>query len=96
MLSLSVNAIKKKMTKKAKIVGIAHDVKTVNFVMPNTLTKKYELKSYIEVSETRSSNNINTIDLDINDLVAIQFTDQTEWIGHPADVQEIYDKKTLN
>lgn len=84
------------MTKKAKIVGIAHNVKTVNFVMPNTLTQKYELKSYIEVSETRSSNNINTIDLDENDLVAIQFTDQTEWIGHPADVQEIYDKKTLN
>lgn len=84
------------MTKKAKIVGISHDVKTVNFVMPNTLTQKYELKAYIEVAETRSSNNINTIDLEQDDLVAIQFNDNTEWIGHPADVQEIYDKKTLN
>ncbi|MDN3665678.1 CHAT domain-containing protein [Algibacter miyuki] len=84
------------MTKKAKIVGVAQDVELVNFVMPNTLNKKYKLKSYIEVSETRSNNNINTIDLDDEDLVAIEFNDQTEWIGHPADVQAIYDKKTLH
>ncbi len=82
------------MTKKAKIIGLKQDVKTVAHLIPNTLSQQFELKTYIEVSSTRSSNNINTIELEDNDLVAIQFTDQTEWIGHPEDVQAIYDKKT--
>jgi len=83
------------MTKKAKIVGIKRDVNVVDYVIPNTIGQKFELKSYIEVSTTRSSNKENMVSFEENDLVALQFTDNTEWIGHPDDVQEIYDKKTL-
>ncbi|WP_372756201.1 CHAT domain-containing protein [Mariniflexile sp.] len=83
------------MTKTAKILGIEHDVKSFNHTIPNTLEQQFELKSYIEVTSNRSNNTINTIKLEENDLIAIQFTDNTEWIGHPEDVQAIYDNKTL-
>ncbi|WP_282124459.1 CHAT domain-containing protein [Algibacter mikhailovii] len=82
------------MTKKAKIIGVDRNVKSVNYVIPQTLKREFELKSYIEVSATRSSNTINTVELNDDDLVAIEFTDHTEWIGHPEDVQAIYEKKT--
>ncbi|MFD1614006.1 DUF7379 domain-containing protein [Gelatiniphilus marinus] len=83
------------MTKKAKITGVKREVATIDYIVPNTLDTKFELKSYIEVSSTRSENIMNTISFEENDLVALQFTDNTEWIGHPEDVQDIYDKKTL-
>lgn len=84
------------MTKKAKITGVKRDVANIDYIVPNTLDQKFELKSYIEVSSTRSENITNTVSFGENDLVALQFADSTEWIGHPEDVQAIYDKKTLN
>lgn len=83
------------MTKKAKITGVKREVATIDYIVPKTLDQKFELKSYIEVSSTRSENIVNEISFEENDLVALQFTDDTEWIGHPEDVQAIYDKKTL-
>ena len=83
------------MSKKARIVGVKRTASEVNYIMPETLHAKYELKEYIEVSATRSSNKANVVAIDDDELVAIQFTDNTEWIGHPEDVQEIYDKNTL-
>jgi len=84
------------MTKKAKILGIERDVASIDYIVPKTLDQKFELKFYIEVSSTRSHNQVNEVDFDDHDLIALQFTDDTEWIGHPEDVQEIYDKKVLN
>ena len=83
------------MAKKAKITGVKREVATVDYIVPKTLDQKFELKSYIEVSSTRSENKMNMVSFDEHDLVALQFTDNTEWIGHPEDVQAIYDKKTL-
>ncbi|MBP0904347.1 CHAT domain-containing protein [Mariniflexile gromovii] len=83
------------MAKTAKILGIEHDVKSFNHTVPNTLEQQFELKSYIEVTSNRAANTVNTITLEENDLIAIQFTDNTEWIGHPEDVQAIYDEKTV-
>ena len=83
------------MTKKAKIIGVKRDVANIDYIVPNTLDQKFELKSYIEVSSKRSKNTLNEISFEENDLVALQFADNTEWIGHPEDVQAIYDKKTL-
>ncbi|MFD1163812.1 DUF7379 domain-containing protein [Hwangdonia seohaensis] len=84
------------MTKKAKIIGVEREVANIDYIVPNTLGQKFELKSYIEVSSKRSKNTLNTVVFEENDLVALQFTDNTEWIGHPEDVQAIYDKKTLS
>ena len=83
------------MIKKAKIVGVEREVTSIDNVVPKTLDQKFELKSYIEVSTTRSQNQVNTVSFDEHDIVALQFTDDTEWIGHPEDVQAIYDKKAL-
>lgn len=84
------------MTKTAKIKGHKIKVEDVDFKIPETLQQKFKLKSYIEVSTTRSENKEETIELEENDLIALQFSDNTEWIGHPEDVQDIYDKKTLS
>ncbi|MDO7170579.1 CHAT domain-containing protein [Mariniflexile sp. AS56] len=84
------------MTKTAKIVGVKRDVTSATYSIPDTLEQKFELKTYIEVAATRSGNETNTVSLEENDLIVIQFTDQTEWIGHPEDVQAIYDKSTLS
>ena len=77
------------MTKKAKITGVKREVAAIDYIVPKTLDQKFELKSYIEVSSTRSENIVNEINFEENDLVALQFTDDTEWIGHPEDVQAI-------
>ncbi len=84
------------MTKTAKIVGIDYDVNSVDYVVPNTFSRQFKLKTYIEISSTRSENKVNTVEFKDDDLVVLQFSDNTEWIGHPEDVQAIYDKKTLN
>lgn len=83
------------MTKIAKIVGVEREVASIDYIVPKTLDQKFELKSYIEVSTTRSQNQVNIVNFDEHDIVALQFTDDTEWIGHPEDVQEIYGKKVL-
>ncbi len=83
------------MTKIAAISGVERDIATVDFQLPETLGVTYELTTLIEVSETRSSNKENAIPLEGNELIILQFTDDTEWIGHPEDVQELYDKTTL-
>ncbi|TXE07830.1 CHAT domain-containing protein [Gelidibacter salicanalis] len=80
------------MSKKAKIVGVKREVEGIDYIVPKTLNQKFELKYYIEVSATRSQNQINLVNFDEHDIVALQFTDDTEWIGHPEDVQAIYDK----
>ncbi|WP_179020491.1 DUF7379 domain-containing protein [Winogradskyella forsetii] len=83
------------MSKTAKITGVEREVSSIDYIVPKTLDQKYELKSYIEVSSTRSENQVNTVSFDEHDIVALQFTDDTEWIGHPEDVQDIYGKKVL-
>ena len=84
------------MIKKAKIIGVEREVAMIDYIVPKTVDQKYELKTYIEVSATRSQNQVNTVSFDENDLVALQFTDGAEWVGHPEDVQAIYDKKVLS
>ena len=81
------------MSKKAKIVGLKREAEGIDYIVPKTLDQNFELKYYIEVSATRSQNQINTVEFDEHDIVALQFTDDTEWIGHPEDVQAIYDKE---
>ncbi|KJD31412.1 hypothetical protein PK35_14990 [Tamlana nanhaiensis] len=82
------------MTKTAKVKGHKIEVDNIDFKIPETLQQNFKLKSYIEVSTTRSENKEQTVELEENDLIALQFSDNTEWIGHPEDVQDIYDKKT--
>jgi len=84
------------MSKKAKITGVKREVESIDYIVPKTLDQKFELKSYIEVSSTRSHNQVNEVSFDEQDLIALKFDDDTEWIGHPEDVQAIYDKKVLN
>ena len=81
------------MSKKAKIVGLKREAEGIDYIVPKTLDQNFKLKYYIEVSATRSQNQINTVEFDEHDIVALQFTDDTEWIGHPEDVQAIYDKE---
>ncbi|WP_299218263.1 CHAT domain-containing protein [uncultured Aquimarina sp.] len=82
------------MTKTAKLFGKKIDVNKMSHLLPEHLKGTYELGNCIEVSSTRSSNEAIKIDFDDTDLLAIQFTDKTEWIGHLEDIQEIYDTKT--
>ena len=81
------------MAKSAKIIGVEREISSIDYIVPKTLDQKFELKSYIEVSTKRSENQVNKIQFDEHDIVALQFTDDTEWIGHPEDVQDIYGKK---
>jgi len=81
------------MTKTAKLFGKKIDTNKMSHLLPEHLKGTYELGNCIEVSATRSSNEAIKIDVDDTDVLAIQFTDKTEWIGHLEDIQEIYDTK---
>lgn len=83
------------MTKKTKLYGNKIPLSEVNKTVPSEVVSMFELKEHIEVSSTRSENTAHTVEFDDDDLLAIEFTDSTEWIGHPEDIQEIYDKRTL-
>ncbi len=84
------------MTKKAKLYGSVIEQERTETVLPESLSSKFELKTSIEVSATRSENKPIVVEFDDSDLLSIQFTDNTEWIGHPEDIQELYDNKTLS
>lgn len=81
------------MTKKAKLQGNRIDFTSLEYFDQPEVASRFELKDYIEVSRTRSKNKTVTIEFDDTDLLALQFTDNTEWIGHPEDVQEIYNEQ---
>ncbi len=83
------------MTKKAKIHGKKVLDITAQAELPSHLISKFKVKTQVEVSTTRADSEEIEINFDENDLVALKFTDNTEWIGHPEDIQEIYDEKTL-
>lgn len=84
------------MSKKAKVFGKEVSFKSVDFKLPDDLSSKFEMVKCIEVSSTRSQNKPLDVVFEENDLLALQFTDNTEWIGHPDDIQEIYDQKTVH
>lgn len=83
------------MTKKAIIKGTRVDTKNIEDNHLDTIEKTFILKHHIDVSENRSTSEEHTINLDDDDLIALQFTDNTEWIGRPEDVQEIYNRNDL-
>ncbi len=84
------------MTKKAKIYGQdIKDIRELKYTIPASLESDFELVKCIEVSSMRSKNQPVEFEFKDNDLLALRFTDDTEWIGHPVDIQEIYDEKTL-
>ncbi len=83
------------MIRKAKFYGNEIKVDNVDSILPITLQAKFELKTSIDVSSNRSENKPITVSFEEHDLLSLQFTDNTEWIGHPEDIQEIYNEKTL-
>lgn len=83
------------MTKKAKLYGNRIDTVEMNISLPPEVASNFELKEYIELSTTRSDSKEIKVDFDDTDLVALHFSDNTEWIGHPEDIQEIYDERIL-
>ncbi|WP_452226195.1 CHAT domain-containing protein [Lacinutrix cladophorae] len=83
------------MIKKAKFYGNEIKVDNIDSILPIALHNKFELKTSIEVSSNRSENKPIIVEFEAHDLLALQFTDNTEWIGHPEDIQEIYNEKTL-
>ena len=83
------------MTKRAKLYGQPISLERTESILPESLSSKFKLKTSIEVSSTRSENEPIIVEFEDEDLLAIQFTDQTEWIGHPADIEELYDKNNM-
>ena len=83
------------MIKTAKISGKEIEIKKASYKLPDSLESKFEVVKCIEASSYRSQNETIKVNFKENDLLAIQFTDKTEWIGRPIDIQEIYDEKTL-
>lgn len=83
------------MTKKAKLYGNEIKVKEVEMSLPTEITSNFELKKHIALSTTRSDTTEIKVEFEDSDLVALHFSDNTEWIGHPEDIQEIYDKRVL-
>ena len=83
------------MAKKAKLYGNEIAVEDVKMSLPAEITSNFELKKHIALSTTRSDTTEIKVDFKDNDLVALHFSDNTEWIGHPEDIQEIYDKRIL-
>ena len=81
--------------KKVRLYGTKIDLKESFNAIPIDLSLQFELKECIEVSATRSENTAHIVEFDAEDLLAIKFDDHTEWIGHPEDIQAIYDKQTL-
>ncbi|GGG12142.1 hypothetical protein GCM10011344_11030 [Dokdonia pacifica] len=84
------------MTKKAKLYGNSREVSEISMSLPLEVASNFTLKKHIELSTTRSDSKEIKVEFEENDLVAIQFADNTEWIGHPEDIQEIYDERILN
>ena len=83
------------MTKKAKLYGTSAKVEQMRVSLPAEVASNFELKAHIELSTTRSHSKEITVEFEENDLVALQFSDNTEWIGHPEDIQEIYDERIV-
>ncbi|QRM90584.1 CHAT domain-containing protein [Lacinutrix sp. WUR7] len=83
------------MTKKAKLYGNEIKLDNTDTILPAYLNSKFQLKTIIEVSSTRSENKAIIIDIEDEDILSIQFSDNTEWIGYAEDIQEIYDPETL-
>lgn len=83
------------MTKKAKLYGDSADVAQMNLSLPPEVALNFELKKHIALSNTRSHSKEIKVDFEENDLVALHFSDNTEWIGHPEDIQEIYEERVL-
>ncbi len=82
------------MTQKAKFYGKEIDLDQATF-FSSPVPPQFELKKCIRVSASRANNKAIQVAFEDEDLLAIQFTDNTEWIGHPAAVQELYDQNTL-
>nr|WP_321228051.1 CHAT domain-containing protein [uncultured Psychroserpens sp.] len=83
------------MAKRAKLYGNKVELDNTDAILPSYLNSKFDLKTIIEVSSTRSENKAFIIDIEPDEILSIQFSDDTEWIGYPDDLQEIYDPATL-
>ncbi|TXD83284.1 CHAT domain-containing protein [Subsaximicrobium wynnwilliamsii] len=83
------------MIKTAKLYGNDITLSHTETALPEGLNDKFRLKRSIEVAATRSENKPIIIEFEDDDLLAIHFTDNTEWIGHPEDIQELYGKSVL-
>ena len=83
------------MAKTAKLYGTDVTSSTTKSILPESLNEKFVVKRSIEVASTRSENKPIVVTFEDDDLLAIQFTDNTEWIGHPEDIQELYGKQVL-
>jgi len=84
------------MTKKAKLYGKERKVSEIKMSLPSEIATNFTLKKHVELSTTRSDSSEIKVDFKEHDLVVLQFADHTEWIGHPEDIQEIYDDRILN
>lgn len=78
------------MKKIAKIYGNPIPLESVEASFLANTPSGYELVTSIELSTTRAESQTVEIEFENPDLVSIQFTDNTEWIGHPEDIQELY------
>ena len=78
------------MKRTAKIYGVELPIERLETSYVTHTLSGYELVTAIEVASTRSESQALEIEFDTPDLVNIQFTDNTEWIGHPEDIQELY------
>ncbi|MEN1784927.1 MAG: CHAT domain-containing protein [Bacteroidota bacterium] len=78
------------MKKTAKLYGKALELQQINQSFLTTTPSGFELSHCIALSNTRSSSEMIELTFEPDDLVALQFSDHTEWIGHPEDIQELY------
>ncbi len=78
------------MQKNAKIYGKLLNVTHGDQAFLSDTPSKFELSKCIAISSNRSENKPHEIKFDENDLLALKFSDDTEWIGHPEDIQELY------
>ena len=58
--------------------------------LPQGIYTEFEHVATVALSSTRSKSLQQKFKVDENSVVVLNFQDGSEWIGHPADVQEIY------
>ena len=58
--------------------------------LPQGIYTEFEHVATVELSSTRSKSLQQKFKVDDDSVIVLNFQDGSEWIGHPADVQEIY------
>ena len=62
-----------------------------NHPINKTLSANFERKAIIKPTSTRGKGKINTYEVEENDIVRIQFEDNTIWIAGTQDIPELFD-----